>query len=253
MSNSVKNATRSHISKKDRCALYKLNADNKQGYHHKRLYINESGLYSFMMGSRKEPAKRFRNWVVGIVLPSIRKTGSYKLLDEHKKNLDGILEKINCVEEERKKISLTNETRGIVYVLDYSTDKDNRYKICTTSDAELISKIRTTKKFDGHKIVHLTEFNHPTQLIACTKIFLHKRKVLDRNLYACSLNIIKDTLTKYMERITKNYNKPGGSKTNKKSKSKNLVLNTLLSLKKEEHKLKMQINNLEKSKSTNAK
>lgn len=39
--------------------------------------INESGLYSLILGSRKPEAKRFKKWVTSEVLPSIRKTGSY--------------------------------------------------------------------------------------------------------------------------------------------------------------------------------
>lgn len=39
--------------------------------------INESGLYSVILTSRKEGAKRFKKWVTSEVLPSIRKTGSY--------------------------------------------------------------------------------------------------------------------------------------------------------------------------------
>ncbi|MFT4080860.1 BRO family protein [Rhodomicrobium sp.] len=39
--------------------------------------INESGLYSLILMSRKESAKRFKKWVTSEVLPSIRKTGSY--------------------------------------------------------------------------------------------------------------------------------------------------------------------------------
>jgi prophage antirepressor-like protein len=39
--------------------------------------INESGLYSLIMGSRLEGALRFKHWVTSEVLPSIHKTGSY--------------------------------------------------------------------------------------------------------------------------------------------------------------------------------
>lgn len=39
--------------------------------------INESGLYSLILTSRKPAAKRFKKWVTAEVLPSIRKTGSY--------------------------------------------------------------------------------------------------------------------------------------------------------------------------------
>ncbi|MDN7354299.1 BRO-N domain-containing protein [Acetobacter senegalensis] len=41
--------------------------------------INESGLYTLILTSRKAEAKRFRKWVTAEVLPSIRKTGSYAL------------------------------------------------------------------------------------------------------------------------------------------------------------------------------
>ena len=40
--------------------------------------INESGLYSLILSSRKPEAKRFKKWVTSEVLPSIRKTGGYQ-------------------------------------------------------------------------------------------------------------------------------------------------------------------------------
>lgn len=39
--------------------------------------INESGLYSLILTSRKPSAKKFKKWVTSEVLPSIRKTGGY--------------------------------------------------------------------------------------------------------------------------------------------------------------------------------
>lgn len=41
--------------------------------------INESGLYSLILTSRKPSAKRFKKWVTSEVLPSIRKTGGYTI------------------------------------------------------------------------------------------------------------------------------------------------------------------------------
>ena len=47
-------------------------------------FINESGLYSLIMSSKKPEAKMFKRWVTSEVLPSIRKTGSYGLqIDKH--------------------------------------------------------------------------------------------------------------------------------------------------------------------------
>lgn len=40
-------------------------------------YVNESGLYALIFGSKLESAKEFKRWVTSEVLPSIRKTGGY--------------------------------------------------------------------------------------------------------------------------------------------------------------------------------
>lgn len=43
--------------------------------------INESGLYSLILGSKLPSAKRFKRWVTSDVLPSIRKHGMYAVED----------------------------------------------------------------------------------------------------------------------------------------------------------------------------
>lgn len=40
-------------------------------------YVNEPGLYSLVLGSRKPQAKAFKRWITHEVLPAIRKTGGY--------------------------------------------------------------------------------------------------------------------------------------------------------------------------------
>ncbi len=54
-------------------------------------YINESGLYSLVFGSKLETAKKFKHWVTSEVLPTLRKTGSYEMPkkqpEKKKKNL----------------------------------------------------------------------------------------------------------------------------------------------------------------------
>ena len=40
-------------------------------------FINESGLYALILSSKLDSAKRFKHWVTGEVLPSIRKQGGY--------------------------------------------------------------------------------------------------------------------------------------------------------------------------------
>lgn len=41
--------------------------------------INESGMYSLILGSKLPSAKKFKRWVTSEVLPSLRKTGSYEM------------------------------------------------------------------------------------------------------------------------------------------------------------------------------
>ena len=44
------------------------------------LFINESGLYALILGSKLESARRFKHWVTSEVLPSIRKQGGYMVV-----------------------------------------------------------------------------------------------------------------------------------------------------------------------------
>jgi len=44
--------------------------------------INESGLYSLVFKSNKPEAKKFKKWVTSEVLPAIRKTGSYSMVEK---------------------------------------------------------------------------------------------------------------------------------------------------------------------------
>ena len=39
--------------------------------------VNEYGLYSLVLGSRKPDAKKFKRWITHEVIPSIRKHGAY--------------------------------------------------------------------------------------------------------------------------------------------------------------------------------
>lgn len=47
-------------------------------YKSRTTFINESGLYALIFGSKLESAKSFKHWVTSEVLPSIRKTGKYE-------------------------------------------------------------------------------------------------------------------------------------------------------------------------------
>lgn len=66
--------------------------------------INESGMYSLILGSRIESAKRFKHWITSEVIPSIRKTGSYNLPQTY---ADALRELANKAEE-AERLALVN-------------------------------------------------------------------------------------------------------------------------------------------------
>lgn len=73
-------------------------------------FINESGLYSLIMSSKKPEARVFKRWVTSEVLPSIRKTGSYNVQKQVPQTYLEALKALVASEEEKEQLKLTNET-----------------------------------------------------------------------------------------------------------------------------------------------
>ena len=66
-------AAKIHVDEEDRIMS---EMDTIQGCR-ETTFINESGLYSLILSSKLESAKRFKHWVTSEVLPAIRKQGGY--------------------------------------------------------------------------------------------------------------------------------------------------------------------------------
>lgn len=67
--------------------------------------INESGLYSLIIGSKLPTAKRFKRWVTSEVLPSIRKHGAYATaptIDRMIEDPDFAIQLLQNLKEERE-------------------------------------------------------------------------------------------------------------------------------------------------------
>lgn len=76
--------------KNHRDAINRLDQDEKgvvltdtPGGRQELATVNEYGLYSLVLGSRKPEAKSFKRWITHEVIPSIRKTGQY-IVDQPK-------------------------------------------------------------------------------------------------------------------------------------------------------------------------
>ena len=90
-------------------------SDEEKGTHSTRtpggdqhlITINESGLYSCVLGSKKSEAKEFKRWVTSEVLPSIRKHGGYLTpakIEEVLLNPDTIISLANQLKDEQAKV-----------------------------------------------------------------------------------------------------------------------------------------------------
>jgi len=82
--------------------------------------INEYGLYSLILGSKKKEAKHFKRWVTHEVIPTIRKTGSYQIQQKAiPQSYKEALIELVAVEEEKEKLQLTlNEQQPKVLFAD---------------------------------------------------------------------------------------------------------------------------------------
>lgn len=74
--------------------------------------INESGLYSLILGSKLPSAKRFKRWVTSEVLPAIRKHGVYAI-DEMLANPDAMIAALTELKRERENTLALQETVAV--------------------------------------------------------------------------------------------------------------------------------------------
>lgn len=74
--------------------------------------INESGLYSLILGSKLPTARRFKRWVTSEVLPTIRRHGVYAV-DEVLANPDMLIEALLQLKAEREINQALKETVAV--------------------------------------------------------------------------------------------------------------------------------------------
>lgn len=97
------------------------------------IIVNEAGLYSLILGSRKPEAKVFKRWITHDVIPAIRKTGGYIQGEESMSDDDLIAralvmaqKKIELREQQLKEKDAQLELqKPKVVFADHVTDSDN--------------------------------------------------------------------------------------------------------------------------------
>lgn len=92
-----------------------INDLGRGGGNNVTILISEAGMYRLVLTSRKPQAKRFKKWVVGTVLPSIRKHGGYIAGQETKSNAEILADALKVAES----IILEREARISTLEADY--------------------------------------------------------------------------------------------------------------------------------------
>ena len=87
------NAIAVHVEDEDKTST--LIQGSGSNYKSQVIVINESGLYSLILSSKLDSARRFKRWVTSEVLPQIRKNGRYELEQQNR-----VLESRNALLEE---------------------------------------------------------------------------------------------------------------------------------------------------------
>jgi len=107
--------------------------------------INESGLYSLILSSKLDSAKRFKRWVTSEVIPSIRKHGVYanaETIESLLSNPENAIKVFTALKDEKEK---NKQLKGQVTELKKSMSV---YKETTTSPSTMtvgqLAKIITT-------------------------------------------------------------------------------------------------------------
>lgn len=100
--------------------------------------INESGLYSLILSSKLESAKKFKRWVTDEVLPSIRKTGGYIAGEKNMTEDELILKAMNVLQikvenyrlENQKLLADNNKKEQLIGELQPKADYTDRILKC---------------------------------------------------------------------------------------------------------------------------
>ena len=104
------NAIANHVDDEDKTTT--LIQGNGSNYKSKAVIINESGLYSLILGSKLPQAKEFKHWVTSEVLPTIRKHGAYmtsEKIEEVLLNPDTIIKLATELKTERERRSIAEQ------------------------------------------------------------------------------------------------------------------------------------------------
>ncbi|WP_204528057.1 BRO family protein [Priestia flexa] len=132
-----------------------VDEDEKQnlqlvGFNRGAIVINEAGLYSVIITSRKTEAKAFKRWVTHEVLPSIRKNGGYianqEVLTPEQIVANALVVAQNIINDKQRQLEEANQTIAIqTPKADYFDELVERNLLVTIRDTAKELKIKERK------------------------------------------------------------------------------------------------------------
>lgn len=141
-------ALRDHVEEEDKMGEQNVTPSilDSMGREQYPIWINESGLYNLIFGSKLPNAKQFKKWVTTEVLPSIRKHGAYmteQTLEQALTDPEFLIKLATQLKEEKEKNKKLETDLGIVrQQLSEATPKATYYDIVLScKDAMPISVI----------------------------------------------------------------------------------------------------------------
>lgn len=165
-------------------ALDSLDEDEKltyvlhiSGQNREAWCVNEPGLYSLIMRSRKPEAKQFKRWITHEVIPSIRKHGAYmtpQTIEQAITSPDFLIQLANKIKDEQEKNKFLEQKieadkPKVHFAESVEISKDSILvadlaKLLRQKGVE-IGEIRLYKwmRDEGYLIKSGTEYNKPTQ------------------------------------------------------------------------------------------
>lgn len=226
---------RKNIDKDDKEILENIIPVSQTGmknYEKNTIFINESGLYSLILSSKKEEAKLFKKWITKEVLPSIRKYGEYKIKKDIIKIYNaGIKHKDNIIkmkDEYIEKLNLTNELA--IKALEKRNNEINEIKpkyVPDTINKSLLNMICIINIFkDEYYVVRCQKRNFTYTLNKLKKKFPVLSIVLKLNYNPNSINLynrIKESLEDEIEFIGNRFRNEKYSKEELIDKIKELI------------------------------
>jgi prophage antirepressor-like protein len=202
---SSKDALRDLVNKDNKTLLKNIKILIKVKEHPNTVYLNEKGIYHFLMKSRMNSAKDFQEWLINDVLPNLRKHGKYEINKKIKQKLKNLNKKIKKLEKDniklKKDMTKNKFPKGShVYII----EDNGKYKIGYTDDLQKRLQTYNTGSSDKIEYSYYKKTKCGKEVETCLKSMLNKYLYKsNKEFYVCDIDIIIKKILKCIKYETK--------------------------------------------------